>query len=66
MYYPLIWHMCSSADARSVEKIQEISLRFVLHDFTSEYGVLMEKSWKSTVYTFYNGSDSYVWKLTRP
>ncbi len=39
----LISHMRSSADARSVEKIQGRSLRVVLNDFTSEYGVLMEK-----------------------
>ena len=42
--------MCSSADARSIEKIPERSLRFVLYDFTSEYGVLMEKSSKSALY----------------
>ncbi len=47
----LIWHICSSADARSIEKIQpERSLRFVLNEFTGEYGVLMEKSLKSTAY----------------
>ncbi len=49
VYCPLIWHMCSSADAQSIEKIQKRSLRFVLNDFTSEYGILMEKSsfWRS-------------------
>ncbi len=45
--------MCSSAVARSIEKIQPKrfqGLHFVLNDFTSEYGVLMEKSLKSTSY----------------
>ena len=50
MYCLLIWDMCSTADARSIEKIQERSLRFALNDLTSEYGILMEKSSKSTLY----------------
>ncbi len=50
IYFPLIWYICSSADARSIEKIRERSLRFVLNYFTSEYGALMEKSSKSTLY----------------
>ncbi len=35
--------MCSTAEAQSIEKLQERSLRFVLNDFTSEYGVLIDK-----------------------
>lgn len=39
--------MCPTADVWSIEKIKEISLHFVLKDFTSAYdsevyGVLME------------------------
>ena len=49
-YCPLIWHMCSSADARSIQKIQERSLLFVLNHFTCGYRVLMEQSPKFTIY----------------
>ncbi len=42
--------MCLSAGTPGVEKIQERSLRLVQNDFTGEYGVLMEKSSKSTLY----------------
>ncbi len=66
----MIWHMCSSADRRPEywkDHRQERSLRFVLKDFTSEHGVLLEKSSKSTLYLGrFNRWDGYVWKLIRP
>ena len=43
-YCKSIWHFCSKADTRKIEKIQERGLRIVFQDTSSGYEYLLDKS----------------------
>ena len=43
-YCPLVWHYCSSKSLKKIEKIQELSLRMLYSDYTSDYNQLLNKS----------------------
>ena len=40
-YCPLTWHFCSEASTNKMEKIQEMALRFICNDFTSNIETLL-------------------------
>ena len=46
---PLVWMFCNSKLKRIQENIQKRALRFLLNDYESNYGQLLEKSNKSTI-----------------
>ncbi len=39
-YCQLIWHFCSQADTKKIDKVQFRALRFIYKDFNSLYSVL--------------------------
>ncbi len=49
-YCPVIWHFCSKASARKMEKIQERALRFLFNDKVSSYECLLGKCKSTTLH----------------
>ena len=49
-YCPLVWHHCSIASTRKIEKLQERGLRFAFNDSESSYSELLLKAGKSMLY----------------
>ena len=49
-YCPLVWHHCSIADNRKIEKIQERGLRFIYNDCQSSYSELLSRANKNILY----------------
>ena len=45
-YCPLVWHNCSIANMKKIEKLQIRALRFVYNDFSSSYSELRGKAGK--------------------
>ena len=48
-YCPLVWHFCSKASMKKIEKIQYRALQFLYNDYESEYSVLLQKSDKCSM-----------------
>ena len=48
-YCPLVWHFCSVASTRKIEKIQERALRLLYNDNFSTYNELLQKASKPTM-----------------
>ena len=55
-YCPVIWHFCSEANAKKMDKIQERALKFIYNENHSTYEELLNKlklpSLKLGVYTY--------------
>ena len=49
-YCPIVWHFCSTASIRKMEKIQERALRLLHKDNTSTYEELLRKSKQATLH----------------
>ena len=49
-YRPLVWHICSVKNTKTVEKIQERGLRIVWNDYQSDYKTLSEISGRELMY----------------
>jgi hypothetical protein len=43
-YCPVIWHFCSEANTKKMEKIQERALKFIYNENHSTYEELLAKS----------------------
>ena len=48
-YCPLVWHFCSCASMKKLERIQERSFRLLLNDHESDYDQLLAKVKKPTL-----------------
>ena len=48
-YCPLVWHFCSKAATKKIEKIQERCLRIIQNDYQSSYETLLQKSKTTTM-----------------
>ena len=48
-YCPLVWHFCSCASMKKLERIQERSFRLLLNDHDSDYSQLLAKVKKPTL-----------------
>ena len=48
-YCPLAWHFCSSKSFKKIEKIQDLALRILYNDSTSDYNQLLNKSSKASM-----------------
>ena len=48
-YCPLVWMFSSKRSLHKIENLQKRALRFALHDYTSFYELLLEKSGKPTM-----------------
>jgi hypothetical protein len=42
-YCPVIWHFCSEANTKKMEKIQERALKFIYNENHSTYEELLAK-----------------------
>jgi hypothetical protein len=42
-FCPLVWHFCSKGNTQKLERVNYRALRFVFHDFTSDYQTLLDK-----------------------
>ncbi len=49
-YCPVVWHFCSKASTKKMEKIQERALRFLFNDKISSYEALLEKCKSTTLH----------------
>ena len=49
-YCPIVWHFCSKASSRKMERIQERALRFLYNDKVSSYECLLEKCKSTTMH----------------
>ena len=47
---PLVWHCCSTTNAKKIETLQERALRFVYNDFVSSYSDLRAKANRPLMY----------------
>lgn len=48
-YCPLVWHFCSKASMKKIEKIQYRALQFLQNDYESDYNTLLIKTQKCTM-----------------
>ena len=42
-YCPLVWYFCSKISLNKIDHIQKRTIRFLLHDFESDYKTLLKK-----------------------
>ena len=48
-YCPLVWHFSSKKSINKIENIQKRALRFLLHDYSSNYETLLKKADRCTM-----------------
>ena len=50
-YCSTVWHFCLKRDSDKIEKLNERALRSLFQDRSSDYGTLLKKAGKTTLYT---------------